>query len=313
MNNKKLMKIILLIMAIIFFIISCNKRLASNTISNSETIKTGKVWVSFSYIDDESLKKYASYDSFIENEEHLKIAFTSNVTAKDFSWLAISFSDEGYNEGFQIMEELYSLNELNPQKPFVVSWQEVGIFPHRGFSYRDENWQKQYYALLSGNYGADPEEYDGPDLVVSQFFPMRIVTGKYEYTGDEAVILLYLEETSYELQVNNTLYEGTAVIEFGKIDSEAVDYGKVQWYVTLDGVKWAHNWMENFTSITDYDALNDLDWDKLKDEETYGVYLWMEESEEGRELVFQNHGNPMAPYVIFEELDDKFVRLQKAP
>jgi len=270
----------------------------------AQELGTGEVWVSFSYIDDASLKKYASYDSFIENEEHLKIAFTSNVPVKDFSWLAIAFSDEGYDEGFKIEEELYSLKELNPQKPFVVTWQEIGIFPHRGFSYRGENGQKRYYALMSGNYGADPEEYDGPDLVVSQFFPMRIVTGKYEYTPDDANLLLYLDtEASYALYVNDDFHEGTAVIEF--------ENGR--WFVTLDNIKWAHNWMKNFASITDYGALGDLDWDEMTDEETYGVILWMEEGEDGKELVFQNHGNPMAPYVIFDELGDKFIRLEKAP
>jgi len=309
--NNKLMKITLLITAIVFIIISCNSKKsapenieADEVTETGEVIETGGILISFSYVDESGLKKYDAYDSFIENEEHSKIAFTSNVPVKDFSWLAIVFSDEGHDERYRIDEELYSLKELDPQKPFVVSWQEIGIFAHRGFTYRDENGQRQYYALHEGNYGMDPAEYNGPALVVEQFFPMRIVPGKYEYTDDETTLLLYLEETSYTFHVNDTVYEGTAVIDFGQDG---------QLYVTLDGIKWAHNWMENFTSITDYGDLDNIDWDKMKDEETYGVELWMEESEEGKELVFQNHGNPMAPYVIFEEIGDKFVNLQKAP
>lgn len=308
MNNKKIMRTILLITAVAFTIIGCKKKPVP---SNIETGETGKVWVSFSFVDRDFFKKYASYDLFIEDEKDREISFTTDVPAKDFSWLAISFSDEGYDKGYtyKIDRELYTLKELNPQKPFVVTWQEIGIFAHRGFSYRDENGQKQYYALHEGNYGGDPEEYDGPDLVVEQFFPMRILIGKYEYSPNEPVVLLYLEEDSYTLHIGDAFYEGTAVIDYGDVGAE-----ESHWYVTLEGIKWAHNWVRAFDggSLDNLDW-DDIDWDKLPDEETYDVFLWMEEYEEGIELVFQNHGEHFAPYIIFSEIHDKFVSLKKAP
>jgi len=134
------------------------------------SVESEKVLVSFSFIDEAGLKNYADYDLFTENGDWRKIAFTSVLPAKDFSWLSISFAEDP-DFTYKIDEELYSIKELSPQKPFVVTWQEVGIFAHRGFSYRDESGQKQYYSLHEGNYGQDPEEYGGPDLVARRFYP----------------------------------------------------------------------------------------------------------------------------------------------
>ena len=154
----------------IFALISCDKKPAP------KNIETDEVLIDVSGVDESFLRKYKDYDSFIENEDDPKIAFTSNVSVKDFSWLSISPNwDANDDLVWEIAEELYSLKELHPQKPLVVSWIEVGIFPNRGFSYRDENGQKQYYMLYSGNYGMDPEEYDGPGFVVGQFFPTEII------------------------------------------------------------------------------------------------------------------------------------------
>jgi hypothetical protein len=63
--------------------------------------------------------------------------------------------------------------------------------------------------------------------------------------------------------------------------------GTVHWFVNLYGIKWA--W-----------------WDKKSFSRPSGVELWLEENE----LVFQNRGNPMAPYAIFDEIGDKFVSMK---
>jgi hypothetical protein len=297
MNNNKLIKIMLLITAITFIMLGCDKKPAS------KSIETDEILIDFSYLDESFLRKYDIYDSFIENEDYGRIAFTSNVPVKDFSWLSIFPDFDDRDEIiFGIDRELYSLEELHPQKPFVVTWIEVGIFPNRGFSYRDKNGQKQYYALYSGNYGGDPEEYDGPALVAGQIFPMKIVTGRYENTYDETSFILDLTEndntftgTSYTLKVNDIVYTGTAHIDFENGNDS------VEWHIFLGEIKWAHNWIENFSH-----GVPDSEPDKWADEETYGINLWLEE---GNELVFQNRGNPMAPYIIFDEVTEKFVRL----
>jgi len=166
MNNKKLMKIALLITVIVFIIISCSIK------SALKNIETGGILIDVSYADESFFEKYNTYDSFIKDEDLIWIAFTSNIPVKDFSWLSISPNWDADDElVWEIDEVLYSIKELHPQKPLVVSWTEVGMMSVFGFSYRDENGQKEYFVGRTGNYGGDPEEYDGPDFVVWQFFP----------------------------------------------------------------------------------------------------------------------------------------------
>jgi hypothetical protein len=287
MNNNKLMKIMLLVM-----IISCNVKPALKGIESDEVL------IDVSYVDESFMKKYKTYDSFTYDDDWGRIAFISNVPVKDFSWLSLTLEFDDLDElVYGIGEELYSLEELHPQKPLVVSWTEVGIMSVFGFSYRDENGQKKYFVGRVGNYGEDPEEYDGPAFVVWQFFPTKIVTGQYQYTDDETTLILDLIETSYTLKINDVVYTGTAVIDFKNGNDS------VEWYVILEGIKWAHNWTENFSH-----GVPNLEPDKWADEETYGIDLWLEED---NELVFQNRGNPMSPYVIFDEVTEKFVRLIK--
>ena len=178
MNKKKLIKIVLLITVIVFIIISCDKKPA---LTNRETgeilIEIDEVLIDVSYVDESFFENYDTYDSFIKDEDWSWIAFTSNVPVKDFSWLSISLDfDEDRDEFvYGIDEVLYSLKELHPQKPLVVSWTEVGMMSVFGFSYRDKDGQKKYFVGRVGNYGDDPEEYDGPDFVVWQFFPIEII------------------------------------------------------------------------------------------------------------------------------------------
>jgi hypothetical protein len=168
MGNNKLIKIVLLITVIVF--ISCCKNHAPKNINTDEVI------IEVSYADESFLKKYKTYDSFINDDDLVRIAFTSNIPVKDFSWLYITIEFDEYTDEFvyDVGEELYTLEELHPQKPLVVSWTEVGMMSCFGFSYREDG-QKKYFIGRVGNYGADPEEYDGPAFLVGQFFPKKII------------------------------------------------------------------------------------------------------------------------------------------
>ena len=154
--NNKLFKIMLLIMVIVFT--GCKK------INALKNINTDEIIIDISYVDDSFFEKYDTYDSFIQNEDSGRIAFTANVPVNDFSWLSLALEfDDIDGIIYDVEEVLYSLEELHPQRPFIASWQEVGIMSCFGFSYRDKDGVKKYFVGRVGNYGMDPEEYDGPE------------------------------------------------------------------------------------------------------------------------------------------------------
>jgi hypothetical protein len=149
-----------------------NLVMAGTTLAEYTRGKDDEVFISVSVADDSFLKNYKTYDSFIEHEDYAhRIAFISNVPVKDFSWLAVIISSDQDEIVYEIIEELYRLDELLPQKPLVVSWVEAGIMSVFGFSYCDNDGQKKYFIGRVGNYGGDPEEYDGPAYLIYQLFP----------------------------------------------------------------------------------------------------------------------------------------------
>lgn len=199
MNNNKLMKIMLLVTVIV--LISCSKNHALkntniNIVITDEVIE--EVIIDVSYVDESFFEKYDTYESFIQDEYDSKIAFIPNVPVKDFSWLelGISFDDASDEFFYEIDEVLYNLEELHPQKPLIVSWQEVGIMSCFGFSYRDKDGVKKYFVGYVGNYGMGPEEYDGPDLVISPFSPETVLSVQL-YIIHENIPKLYFREMGY--------------------------------------------------------------------------------------------------------------------
>jgi hypothetical protein len=63
MNNKKLIKIVLLITVFVCIIISCDKKPA---LTNRET---DEVLIDVSYVDESFFENYDTYDSFIKDED----------------------------------------------------------------------------------------------------------------------------------------------------------------------------------------------------------------------------------------------------
>jgi hypothetical protein len=180
--------VLLLFFVTVIVFIGCKKKQALNNINTDEVI------INVSYVDESFFEKHDDYESFIQNEDSGRIVFTSNVPVNDFSWLSLTFEfDDIDGIIYDVEEELYFLVELNPKKPFVVSWQEVGIMSCFGFSYRDKDGEKKYFVGRVGNYGMDPEEYDGPAFVIQQFTPMTILSGQLYIIREDIPELLFRE------------------------------------------------------------------------------------------------------------------------
>jgi len=264
MNSNKLMKIMLLITVIVF--IGCKK---NNVISNN----SDEVIINVSYVDESFLKKYKTYDSFVQNEDSGRIAFTANVPVNDFSWLSLTFEfDDIDGLIYDVEEELYSLEELHPKKPLVVSWQEVGIMSCFGFSYCDKDGVKKYFVGRVGNYGMDPEEYDGPAFVIQQFTPMSILHSQLYNIHQNVPDLLFREMGNIK---DGEIFITELVIINSKT-KEAINRINLLNY-TLDGDPIAGDKLDIEFIDVNFDGYNDL---KIFDRpygnwrEHYLYFLW---------------------------------------
>lgn len=125
--------------------------------SKSTTSPGEKVLISVDYATDELLSQYDSFAEFIEFEDEnpQKIIFTTNIPVRDFGFIEVAYKDQDMNVTFFENQLLYSLEELSPTKPFLVTWIEQGALPHRGISFIDETDRTRYfYIAMSGEDGS---------------------------------------------------------------------------------------------------------------------------------------------------------------
>ncbi len=119
--------------------------------------KTEEARLSINLATGELLSTYDSLAEFIEfdDEGYQRILITSNVAVKDFKFIEVGFEERDSSIVFLENEVLYSLEELTPQEPFLVTWMEWGSIPHRGISFTDETGKTRYFYIgMSGEDGS---------------------------------------------------------------------------------------------------------------------------------------------------------------
>jgi len=118
-----------------------------------KTLNLSQVVVNGDYVTDELLAGYDAFEEFIEfdEERYLKIMIMTNMTIKNFKFIEVALSPDDEDGILEEKSVRYSLGELSPDKPFVVTWLEIGSIPHRGISFVDEKNVTRYFSIsMSG-------------------------------------------------------------------------------------------------------------------------------------------------------------------
>ncbi len=118
--------------------------------AETAVINLANAIVSVDYASDDFLAQTGTYDEVIidASDPLAKVVFTANITVKDFKYLEILLTDcVGDKCSFDIVEELYSINELRPERPLVIGMEFVGSIPNRGISFVDETGTTRYFSI----------------------------------------------------------------------------------------------------------------------------------------------------------------------
>jgi hypothetical protein len=110
-----------------------------------------------------NLSQIEHYHEFIYKEDLARIVFTAEAAIRDFRFLDIVWNDnfsweeaDGDERFYSVRSVLYSLDELTPEVPFVVTGVDMGCaLAAHGFSFVDENGITRYFAFLQS--GKDDE------------------------------------------------------------------------------------------------------------------------------------------------------------
>lgn len=101
---------------------------------------------------DELLNKYDSFHEYINNEDGDTLIIRTDTEIKDFAFISVNYDDTGDKISLLAGDTLFSVDELSPEKPFVVKLLDPGgVLPVYGISFVDENGVERYYSInLSG-------------------------------------------------------------------------------------------------------------------------------------------------------------------
>lgn len=119
-----------------------------------------KVVITVDYATDTHLNSYQSFheyaDAELEYADHAeKIIFMTSAPAKNFKFIEIGFEADDTEIRFFEESVLYSLPELLPEKPLVVTWLSQGTIPNRGITFTDETGTARYFCVTqSGKDGS---------------------------------------------------------------------------------------------------------------------------------------------------------------
>ena len=112
-----------------------------------KTLNLSQVMFSAENATDELLSGYDSFKEFVEFPDYPKILIKTNMTVTQFKFIEVEFISDEYSYRLEVKSVPYSTDELTPEKPFVVTWLEIGSIPHRGISFVDENNVTRYFTM----------------------------------------------------------------------------------------------------------------------------------------------------------------------
>lgn len=114
---------------------------------------------------DELLDNYISFHEYINDEDGDWLILRTDTEIRDFAFISVDHDDTGDKLSFLAGETLFPVDELSPEKPFVVKLMIPGSVPAYGISFVDENGVERYYTInLSGR-----GEGEGPPYILLEF------------------------------------------------------------------------------------------------------------------------------------------------
>lgn len=101
------------------------------------------VWATYSRIN--------AFDDVIDFSEHgnghQNIIIIPGIVITNFAYISIGLC----SDNFYLYEDnvLFTLDELLPEQPFLVNWQEDGYTPHKGVRFVDHHNRTRYFFITT--------------------------------------------------------------------------------------------------------------------------------------------------------------------
>lgn len=169
---KKGFYALLITLAIIFALAGCQQGPNDKsdgtpppTSTPSEDVNTSLANIQIERATDKLLSKYDSVHEYINNEDGIRLIIYTDKTVKDFAFISVDYVEQEGEFPFVAGDQLFQVDELSPEKPFVVQLQIAGAIPNYGISFVDANGIENHYIInVSGR-----DENEAPPFSLLEF------------------------------------------------------------------------------------------------------------------------------------------------
>ncbi len=108
-------------------------------------------------VREEDIEERA-YWLHVADEDGIYLAICPDATVYSFKFVVLHVEETESGLQYVIDEEQFSVEELSPDKPFLVKMLFVGLFPTYGFTFEDENHNAHFFTINIAGLG--PENGD---------------------------------------------------------------------------------------------------------------------------------------------------------
>lgn len=102
--------------------------------------------VSIEAVEDQ-VAKAGSYYQYINDENGIFLVISPNAVIRSFRFVTVQVDDTELGLIYSISDELYSIDELTQDKPFLVKMQFVGLLPTYGIVFEDQKNNERFYTI----------------------------------------------------------------------------------------------------------------------------------------------------------------------
>ena len=109
---------------------------------------------------EEQVSKTGSYCRYVKDEDGIFLVISPDANVRSFRFVTVKVEDTESGLRYSVADELYSIDELTTEKPFLVKMKFVGLLPTYGIVFEDQNNNERFYTInMSGIDAAEGQTY----------------------------------------------------------------------------------------------------------------------------------------------------------
>ena len=114
--------------------------------TGTESPTNKELSVSIEAVEDQ-VAKIGSYCQYVKDEDGIFLAISPDADVRSFRFVTVQVEDTESGVQYSVADELYSIDKLTTDKPFLVKVLFVGLLPTYGIVFEDQKNNERFYTI----------------------------------------------------------------------------------------------------------------------------------------------------------------------